>query len=232
MDVHIFTGKSYLWRLFLMAELKGIAYKKALNKQASSDSQDIDFEDYFSLSPQQREVSGRENELLLVESMAMIGYLEQYQPLPPVLGVTKKEKDVILDLVVHFDLNVVANLAYHIMTPIILGVTHSSSLQSAVNQAYRDLIWLEQLLQDKIWLKGNRVSAADITAYTIIAPFLRFIHSLQQGDIDMGFAKITKPFPAIERWMQAIKSLRGYRRATDLVWRDKDQFAEDTMPVY
>ena len=231
MDVHLFTSKSYLWRLLLVSEVKGIAYSKKTQKARHSTEKDIDFEDYFSLSPQQMKASGRENEILLVESMSMISYLEKHHPLPPVLGATKQEKEEILDVAMEFDLNVVANLAYNIMTPIILGVTHNASIQSAVNQAQRDLIWLESLLQDKIWLVGGRVSAADITLYTIVAPFLRFVGSFQQGEVDMGFGQITKGYPSIERWMKAVKGLKGYRRATDFVWNDGDQYAEDSLPI-
>ena len=75
MDVHLFTGKSYLWRLLLVSEVKGIRYNKKTTRQSSPDDQHIDFEDYFSLSSQQKQASGKENEILLVESMTMIGYL-------------------------------------------------------------------------------------------------------------------------------------------------------------
>ncbi|MCP3908193.1 MAG: glutathione S-transferase family protein [Oceanicoccus sp.] len=231
MDVHLFTGKSYLWRILLVSEVKGITYNENSKRQACSNHQEINFEDYFSLSPQQMQASGKENEILLVESMSMIGYLEKHHPLPPVLGATRQDKEEILDVILEFDLNVVANLAYRIMTPIILGVTHNSSIQSAIDQAHRDLMWLEHLLQDKTWLVGGRVSAADITLYTIVAPFLRFIGNLQQGVLDMGFSEITKGYPAVEDWMKAIKGLKGYRRATEIVWKGEDQFAEDFLPT-
>ena len=47
----------------------------------------------------------------------------------------------------------------------------------------------------------------------------------------MGFSEITKGYPAVEDWMKAIKGLKGYRRATEIVWKGEDQFAEDFLPT-
>ena len=211
--------------------VKGSRHGKESKKSVPVNEVDINFEDYFSLSPQQMEASGKENEILLVESMAMIRLLESHHPFPPVLGTTAQEKRVIMEEILDFDLHVVGNLAYNIMTPVILGITHDASLHSAIRQAHSDLSHLDRKLANKRWLVADRISAADITLYTIIAPFLRFVGSFQQGVLDMGFGDITKGYPAIECWMSKVKNLRGYRRATDFVWRDNDQYIEDSLPI-
>ncbi|MBO1073193.1 FtsZ-binding protein FzlA [Roseomonas marmotae] len=150
-------------------------------------------------------VLAEENGLVLADSYAVCEYLDEAYPEIPLLGRTLGERAEVRRLVAWFDgkfaREVTVNLYYEKQMKRLLGRGNpdAAALRAGYANLKPHLDYLGWLAETRLWLAGNFLSLADLTAAAHLS-VLDYI-----GDVDWGMNDAAKD------WYARIKSRPGFR---------------------
>jgi len=151
-------------------------------------------------------VAGGREPLVLCESRAILDYLEETHPEPPLLGRDPAERAEARRLLQwfdrKFDYEVGGFLLHEKMEKRLLGLgAPDLGAMRAGREALRaHLVYVETLLSGRDWLAGRRLSMADFAAAAHLSVIDYF------GDVPW------RDFPAVKTWYMKLKSAIERRR--------------------
>ncbi len=145
------------------------------------------------------------DDLVLCEARAILDYLEETSPEPPLLGREAAERAEARRLLQwfdrKFDYEVGGFLLHEKMEKRLLGLGAPDlpALRQGREALRSHLIYIESLLATRDWLAGHRLSLADFAAAAHLSVIDYF------GDVPWG------DFPAVKTWYMKLKSRPAFR---------------------
>ncbi len=221
MDIHLFSGSGFAWRVLLACAVKGVDFRQVFLQPTQEELKSPAF---LGLNPRGKVPVMQDGKLVLAESMAIIAYLDQKIPEPKLFGTTPEETGLIWQKTLDFDLYVSAGWVDNIIAPIVRGMTEQAAdeIKQACDNAHTEISALEEDLFDKEWFVGGTVSAADIAIYPMLEALIRFTSKTQIEQLDLGFDLFAERYPQLDAWRTRVQEHPEYQKTYPDFWRELD----------
>ena len=217
-DVYWLSGSPFAWCVFLLLELKKAPYNSVLLSESGGDLKTPEFE---ALTPRRRTPVIRDGDMVLWESVAILAYLDQKFPEPPLFGRKPEETGqiwrVILECVCYLEPHSEGIVNAVFEEHIKLSEAQYREMAAKVHGEFQNF---ENQLSDHDWLAVENISAADLVVYPFTEIFLRACAREPAASLDLGFLPLDKNYPAIAAWHDRIRAIEGYDKTYPPHWRE------------
>ncbi len=216
-EVYWGSGSPYCWRVLLALEYKRLAYTSHLlqfSKQEHKSPQ------VLGLNFRGRVPVLKDGEYVVFESLAVLYYLDQKYPDPPLFGRTPEEGGVIMRVICEYEAYAEAHLmrlARAFLSP--QPHTRPDELASAMHVVASEARSIEARLARSDWVVGESFSAADIVIFPGLQLLLRALGKPAARELSSRFLPLAANYPALERWIARVAALPGYDRTFPPHWR-------------
>lgn len=217
-EIYWVSGSPFGWRVLLTAELKDIPYvSRRINNATGVQSSG----EYLAINPRGKVPALTHGDVVICESLAMMTYLDQLFPEPPIFGTAPRQTARIMQACSEF-------MCYlePVMNRFAAAIARNKQLSAAALAArqgtlHNELSRLDQTLQQEAWIAGT-LSAADLTIYPHCRFLLRLAQRPEAASLDLGLTDFPERYPALDAWMRRIEALPFYDRAYPPHWREAD----------
>ncbi len=216
-DLYWGSGSPYAWRVMLALEHKGLAYTSHLlqfSKQEHKSPQ------MLALNFRGRVPVLKDDDYVVFESLAVLYYLDQKYPDPPLFGRTPEEAGVIMRVICEYQ----AYTERHLMKIVDAyferpqSVKHDE-LAESVQVVASEARSIEARLAKSDWVVGETLTAADIVIFPGLQVLLRALHKPEARELSSRFLPLDVNYPALARWIARVEALPGYERTYPPHWR-------------
>ena len=216
-EVYWAAGSPYCWRVLLALQLKGLPWHGHL---LITDLQEHKSPQMQAMNPRGRLPVLRDGDYVVFESLAVLYYLEQKYPAPPLFGRSPEEAGVIMRVVLEFQAYIETDLM-RIVDELARPAPRfgEAPLLRAMHTVAREARTIEGRLSRGDWIVGDAVSAADIAIY----PCIRLLHRalLRPGAQELAsrFLPAEVHYPQLARWLRRVEALPGYEGTLPPGWQ-------------
>jgi len=212
------SGSPNSWRAQFAMEVKGLSYTSHRLDPSKGEHKTPE---HIGLNPHGKVPVLKSGSFIIYESIAIIAFLDQKHPEPPLLGNTTEQTGHIWQRTFEVMNYARDSINNGVVRPLIRGQAQRQgpSIQIAASQAHQDLKWVEALLGREPFLAGPTLSLADITYMPIIQGLIRAGGREDAAPLSLGFDDFTNQFPAISKWLNRIETTPGYDAAYPPHWR-------------
>jgi glutathione S-transferase len=163
----------------------------------------------------------KDGDYVVFESLAILYYLDQKYPDPPLFGRSPEEAGVIMRVICEYQSYAQPPLD-KILRAILSGKVASrlDEIAEAEHRVGGEARTIEGRLSKSDWIVGETMSAADIVIYPSIKLLLRLLQQKEAEDLRSRFLPMDHNYPALARWMQRVESMPGYERTYPPHWRN------------
>jgi glutathione S-transferase len=219
-DVYWGSGSPFSWRVLLALELKGLAYANHLlqfSKQEHKSPQ------MLSLNFRGRVPVLKDGDYIVFESLAVLFYLDQKYPAPPLFGRSPEEAGVIMRVICEYQAYAEDHVmkivnAFFVRTPD--RTVKTEELASSMHVVASEARSIEARLSKSDWVVGETISAADIVIFPSLQILLRALARPEARDLSSRFLPLHVNYPALARWIARVEALPGYERTYPPHWRE------------
>jgi glutathione S-transferase len=215
-DLYWGSGSAYCWRVMLALEHKRLAYNSHLLK---FDQQEHKAPHILAMNFRGRLPVLRDADYVVFESLAILYYLDQKYPDPPIFGRTPEEAGVIMRVICEYQAYAEPSLM-QIAGAILFR--HEPQLDEKVTEAMHSVAGeartIERRLAQSDWVVGESFSAADMMIYPDIRLLLRALARPEANELASRFLPLEVNYPAIGRWLQRVAALPGHERTWPPHW--------------
>jgi glutathione S-transferase len=224
MELYWASGSPFSWRVMLTLEIKKVPYTGHLMEFSKGEMRTPD---YLMLNPRGRVPTLRDGPFVLSESVAILAYVDEKFPDPPLFSRGAEEKALIWRSVSECDSYFVP-VVFEMGLPIFFGKMsdRAEEIRAAATKVRAELDFAERVLGRTSWLAGEAMSAADIVIYPFVELILRAAGVAKREGLDLDFQSFAQQYPAIVGWVDRIKALPGYERTYPPHWRKVSSSAE------
>ena len=217
-DLYWGSGSPCAWRVLLALEFKGLEYRSHVlqfSKQEHKSPQ------MLALNPRGRVPVLKDGDYVVFESLAVLYYLDQKYPAPPIFGRTAEEAGVIMRVICEFQA-----YAERQVTSILSAVFGNApsvpapDLTEAMHVVASEARTIEGRLSRSDWIVGENFSAADMVFFPSIQLLRRALNRPAARDLSSRFLPIETNYPALGRWIARVEALPGYERTYPPHWRE------------
>jgi glutathione S-transferase len=216
-EVYWAAGSPYCWRVLLALQLKGLPWRGHL---LTTDLHEHKSPQMLAMNPRGRLPVLRDGDYVVFESLAVLYYLEQKYPAPPLFGRSPEEAGVIMRVVLEFQAYIETDLM-RIVDELARPAPRfgEAPLLRAMHTVAREARTIEGRLSKGDWIVGDAVSAADIAIY----PCIRLLHRalLRPGAQELAsrFLPAEVHYPQLARWLRRMEALPGYEGTLPPGWQ-------------
>lgn len=217
------SGCPYSWRVQLALVHKQLDFRShplQLAFQAHKSPQMV------AMNPRGRVPVLKHDDYVVFESVAVLHYLDQKYPSPPIFGRSPEEAAVILRVIEEFQ----AYTETHIMgicRTLLPGELFlegqprldADALTDAMHVVAREARTIEMRVSRFDWIVGDDYSAVDMVIFPAIQLLRRALQRPQASDLARRFLPLEANYPALGRWLERIESLPGYDRTLPTHWQ-------------
>ena len=216
-DVYWGSGSPYSWRVLLALEYKRLPYISHLlqfSKQEHKSPQ------MLAMNPRGRLPVLRDGDYVCFESLAILYYLDQKYPQPPIFGRTPEEAGTIMRVICEYQAYIEPHLTT-IVDAVFDGGTDlvSDAVTAAVHAVASEARTIEGRLSKSEWIVGATCSAVDMVIFPGIQLLKRALEKPQAAALSSRFMPVEVNYPALGRWMARVAALPGYERTYPPHWR-------------
>jgi glutathione S-transferase len=216
-EVYWGSGSPYSWRVLLALEHKRLPYTSHL----------LQFSKQEHKSPQMLGMNFRgrvpvlkDGDYVVFESLAVLYYLDQKYPDPPLFGSSPEEAGVIMRVICEYQAYTEEHLmkiarAYFLRPQAVKHDELADSMHVVASEARS----IEARLAKSDWVVGETLSAADIVIFPGLQILLRALRKPEAGELSSRFLPLEVNYPALSRWIARVESLPGYERTFPPHWR-------------
>ena len=221
MNIHLFSGSGFAWRVLLACAVKNIPYDQSLLQPTQGELKSSEF---LKLNPRGKVPVMDDNGYILSESMAIIAYLDRKYPKPALFGATPSECGLIWQKIIDFDVYVSAGWVSDIIAPIVTGAVelNPTSIQKATAEAHVYIEKLQASLGTDDWFVGETASAFDIALFPMLEALVRFAAKPQASPFSLGFEDFVNRYPGLEAWRIRVRTLPRFENTYPDYWRKID----------
>lgn len=216
-DVYWGSGSPYSWRVLLALEYKRLAYRSHL----------LQFSKQEHKSPQMLAMNFRgrvpvlkDGDYVVFESLAVLYYLDQKYPDPPLFGRCPEEAGVIMRVICEYQAyaeeHVTRIARAYFLRPQKVGHDELADSMHVVASEARSI---EARLAKSDWVVGETLTAADIVIFPGLQVLLRALAKPEARDLSSRFLPLEVNYPALARWVARVEALPGYERTYPPHWR-------------
>jgi glutathione S-transferase len=217
MELYWASGSPFSWRVMLSLEIKQVPYTGHLMEFSKGEMR---APDYLMLNPRGRVPTLKDGPFVLFESVAILAYLDEKFPDPPLFRCEAEEKALIWRSISECDSYFVP-VVFEMALPIFFGKMsdRAEDTRAAATKVRAELDLIERTLGRTPWLAGQTMSAADIVVYPFIELILRAAGVAKREGLDLDFQSFAQQYPVTAGWVDRIKALPGYDKAYPPHWR-------------
>jgi glutathione S-transferase len=216
-DFYWGSGSPPCWRVALALEYKGLAYTSHL---LHFDLQEHKSPQMLAMNFRGKLPVLRDNDYVVFESLAILYYLDQKYPQPPIFGHNPEEAGVIMRVICEYQSYAEPSLQ-QIVTAFLQRHERrvDDGLAEAMHRVAGEARTIEQRLARSDWVVGESFSAADMMIYPNIRLLLRVLQRPEAHELATRFLPMEINYPAIDRWLQRVAALPGHERTWPPHWR-------------
>ncbi|WP_262690139.1 glutathione S-transferase family protein [Kordiimonas aestuarii] len=211
------SGSPFSWRVMLAMEVKGLEYKAVELHFSKGETKTPE---HMARNPRAKVPVLVDGDLTIYESTAILAYLERAYPDVPVFGHDNREAAQIWQRMAEVE-NYLGQALTSGVGPIFRGEIkgHEAEIQKHLSRLESEIDLVEGWLAESDFVAGDRISAADMTLYPLLALIERVSPRLKEG-FEVGFFPLRKQYPHIAGFMKRIEALDGYDRTYPPHWRE------------
>jgi glutathione S-transferase len=215
--VYSISGAPRPWRVSLAMMFKGLDYELETLVASKGEHKAPAF---LALNPRGRVPVIRDGDFVLAESLAIISYLDERHPEPPLLGTTPEEHGRIWQIVFDADHHLREAASAFIRLVLLQGQDDANeAVVAAAPPLHAELAVLESRLARTTWLAGARASAAECVCFPEVRLVLRAIERFPAMMQRLGFEPFAAKYPRLQAWVDRIEALPGYARTFPAHWK-------------
>jgi len=218
LEFFLFGGSPFAWRVHLVLEYKGLSYNAKFLSLGRGEHKSPEF---LKLNPRGRVPVLRDGDIVLCESVAIIAYLDEICPTPPLFGASSAETAHIWQRVQEIE-NYARNPFLRMAIDIFNGeIEHKQSeAGELLILCIEQLDWIEGILSKSYWIAGETLTAADFVFYPVLMIFMRAIARDEVEISDFKPDSFSKKWPACKGWMAQVEQISGYENTYPPHWRN------------
>ena len=216
-DFYWGSGSPACWRVALALECKGLKYNSHL----------LHFDRQEHKSPQMLAMNFRgklpvlrDDSYVVFESLAIVYYLDQKYPNPPIFGRNPQESGVIMRVICEYQAYAEPSLKQVFEA---LSQPNERKLDEGVAEAMHRVAGEARSIEGRLarsdWVVGETFSAADMMIYPDIRLLLRMLQRPRAHELAARFLPLEVNYPAIGRWLDRVAALPGHERTWPPHWR-------------
>lgn len=217
-DFYWGSGSPPCWRVALALEFKRLEYRSHL---LHFDRQEHQSPQMLAMNFRGRLPVLKDDDYVVFESLAILYYLDQKYPSPPLFGRNPQEAGVIMRVICEYQSYAEPPLK-QIVGALLDGKARpgTEELTAAMHRVAGEARTIEQRLAHSDWVVGESFSAADMMIYPDIRLLLRVLQRPQAQELAARFLPMKVNYPSIGRWLDRVASLPGHERTWPPHWRD------------
>ena len=221
MAIEVFwgSGSPFAWRVLLALEHKRLPYVGHLLQFSKQEHQSPQM---LALNPRGRVPVLKDGDYVCFESLAILYYLDQKYPTPPIFGRTPEEAGTIMRVICEYSAYIephvtkIARAIFFEQQQADLGADEITAAMHAVASEARTI---EGRLSKSDWIVGDAYSAVDMVIFPGIQLLKRALEKPQAAALSSRFMPVEVNYPALGRWLARVAALPGYERTYPPHWR-------------
>jgi len=223
MAIEVFwgSGSPFAWRVLLALEYKRLPYVSHLlqfSKQEHKSPQ------MLALNPRGRVPVLKDGDYVCFESLAILYYLDQKYPQPPIFGRTPEEAGTIMRVICEYSAYIepnVTKIARAIFFDKERADLSGDEITAAMHAVASEARTIEGRLSKSEWIVGDSYSAVDMVIYPGIQLLRRALEKPQAAALSSRFMPVEVNYPALGRWLGRVAAQSGYERTYPPHWRER-----------
>ena len=216
------SGSPHSWRVLLAAEILGLPYESTLIEFSKGQHRTPE---YLALNPRGKVPVLRDDDVVLYESLPIIEYLDATHG-GTLYGRTPLEAAATRRAVFEFECYLrdpLGTVTRHLLAaggaPPSPRKPSPEQVATALEPTRNELATLSNLVGERSWLAGDRISAADIAIFPFVRLLLRAGSKAEPRARELGLFPFADRLPGLARWVARIEALPAYDRTYPPHWR-------------
>ena len=217
MEIYWISGSGPCWKVILLCELGELSYQ---SKRLDNSKGEQKTPEFLKLNPRGQVPLLVHEGFVLHQSKAILRYIDKAFFDSHYSGKTPEDEAHVEQL---------ANEVKHYLEPVIQTIVRpifrnklelvSSILEKEAGTLNKELAYIDDILNDKKFLAGPKISLADIHLLPSVCRIMRGAKKLEKSGLQIDF-KPLEPFNALKRWLTQMEKLNGYSAAFPPHWKD------------
>ncbi len=215
MAIEVFwgSGSTPAWRVLLGFAIKGVPYE---SKQLSFSAGDTRSEWFKAINPRHKVPTVRDGGIVVTESLAILKWLDDRAPEPPLFGVEPEQSAQIWRRVLEFQSH--GDPAFSgVARPLFAAAPDAEEVRERLPAALHELDVLESWVESG-FVVGEQLSAADIAWFCGVQMLVRGVTRPTPAAPEVEVWPIADRWPAIGRWAAKIEAIPGYEATFPPHW--------------
>ena len=176
----------------------------------------------LALNPRGRVPVLRDGDYVCFESLAILYYLDQKYPSPPLFGRTPEEAGTIMRVICEYTAYIEPHVT-KIARAIFLEQQHADlggdEVTAAMHTVASEARTIEGRLSKSDWIVGDAYSAVDMVIFPGIQLLKRALERPRAAALSSRFMPLEVNYPALGRWLARVAAQPGYERTYPPHWR-------------
>lgn len=220
MRCYFISGSPLCWTVMLALGLKGLDYEA---KRLDNSKREHKSPEFLTINPRGSVPVLTDGAVTVRETNAILAYLDAAYPAPPLFGENPAEAAAIWQIVEEVGPRLRDPIVYA-ARPVFRGrgVEALDEVAAESEKAHGELALYEAMLNGRLFLAGEAISAADLAVFPALAQFRRAAMRAE-GDAAvftaLGIEPLAERYPALAEWAARIEALPGYDAAYPPHWR-------------
>jgi glutathione S-transferase len=213
--VHTISGAPRPWRVLLGLVAKQVDFELVVLEGTKKEHKKPEF---LALNPRGRVPVLEDGEAVICESLAILQYLDQRHPSPPLFGTSPRESALVWQRVMEADHDVYSATAPFIGA-MFSGIELDEAVRLQAEQARAELAVVSAWLGNNPFLAGAAFSAVDCVCFPQLRLLQRVNERRPEAMAELGFHPFSDLYPALALWVKRIEALPGYEKSYPPHWR-------------
>ena len=218
LEVYWGSGSPYVWRVLLGLEVKQIPYE---SKRLSFSERDLKSPEFLAINPRGKVPAIKEGSFTLHESVAILRYLDDKEPQPPLFGKTAAERGSIWCAIMEC-VSYVEPAAGNFTAPIFFGQLEEKRDKAikARQAAEKEFTTINTTLTERAYLVNDSITAADNVLYPFIKFTARAAGKENTDEVSGTLRNIDEHYEALSEWCRRIEAIPGYDNTYPPHWKE------------
>ncbi len=220
--VHTISGAPRAWRVLMGLTFKGLEWDTALLQASTRDHKAPTF---LELNPRGTVPVLEADGLVLRDSIGILAWLDRRYPDRPLFGETAEEAGTIWQITLEC-CDYLRDAGNRLLFPVLVlgkplpepGSEERVALEASADAMHAECRFLEDLLEHRLFLAGDRPTAADAVAFPEIRLVQRAVETKPEVMSVLGFADPPAIYPKIAAWKSRIAALPGVDKTLPPHW--------------
>lgn len=218
MEIFWGSGSGPAWRVLLAAAIKKVPYESHLlsfsKREHKSDAM-------LAMNPRGKVPVIKDGDFALYESIAILVYLDEKFPEPPLFGKTPEDKARVWCRLLEAE-GYLGPALSKVSRPLLFNQLpdKEAEVREGAFGMHEELARLESALDGHDWICGSKPSAADLVAFPLLMALVRALNKPAAEPLDLGVLPLESRYPRIAKWMSRIQAIDGYEATYPPHWKE------------